>query len=251
MPKVIKTGREAAKAVADKLRVETTQEQVVNEREEKEIIDSLVRVEDSKSTLSVRNTMNIKGLEDVPTSMMPIPYYKLVQPSSTNIELADGSEAPAGSIYMNDTKTATQKLRFCLLRAKRQKQEFTDDDGNQGFVVKMGLLGMNLDLTTPFILSLSKSSFGSFGWLMKQLNDLDAQFAWSHAINATFERMESQVMVKGRMQTVKYYVAKFEVEKELMDKNMVELMNNAYVEFGGGLDREKDNETSNNKSEVS
>ena len=229
-------GKEAARAVADRLKSEVKKE-------------SSLAVERSSSQMEVRRNMSIRGLEEVPTSMMPIPYYKLVQPGSTNVELSDGLDAQPGTIYMNDTKTSAESLRFALLRAKRQVQRITNDEGNLEVLTRMGVLGMNLDTTTPFILGLSVSSFSAFGWLMKQLKDNKATNAWDYATVVSFEKVEKQKLVRGNMQTVKYYIAKFDVENEPLDSDMQELMENAYIEFGGGLDREQESDQNNNDSD--
>ncbi len=202
---------------------------------------SVVRVEGhAELARDVQKTMNVAGLEEVPMSMIPLPFYKLVQPGSTNIGTQEGEDAPAGSILMKDTGEAVSVLRIALLRAKRQSQQITDDYGATKVRVSMGLLGINLDGFSPFIMNVPISSFSAFGQLMKQIKDRKASRAWEYPITITSGKREETKTIGGRPQKVKYWVLSFQLEKEPMENETLELLDGAYKEFASSLDRQNE-----------
>lgn len=198
--------------------------------------NDVVKVDGSSEVAVVQKTMTIQGLEEVPTNIIPVPFYKLVQPGSTNISLTDGNDAPVGSIFMKDAGTATSNLQFALLRAKRLSREITNEQGEIVKTISMGVLGINLETFSPFILNVPVSSFSNFGVLMKQLKDKKVTRAWEYAITVSSQKVEKQKNTGKGMQTVKYYVLNFQVNEKLEEEALA-LVSDAYEEFAGVLDR--------------
>lgn len=196
---------------------------------------------ESSGTLApegVDKTMRVTGLEDVPTSMIPVPFYKLVQPGSTNVTLSDGkTDATPGTFYMGDSGKATDELKFLLLRAKRQKREFKGENGQLQQSVNMGVLGLNLDRMQPFILGVSVSSFSRFGRLMSQIKERKMENAWDYPIIATTEKREEVKQTPTGMQTVKYWVINFDLTDEKLSEEDLAQAKENYFEFASSLDR--------------
>lgn len=188
----------------------------------------------------IQKTVNIVGLEDVPASMIPLPFYKLVQPLSSKVTLASGEDAPNGTFFMGDSGQSAASIRFALLRAKRQVREFVDKDGNNVRKVSMGILGIKLEGFAPFVMSLAVTSFSGFGKLIKQLKDKKAKFAWEYPVVLTSVKVEAQKEIDGRMQTAKYWVANFQVEDQPLDEAGQAILRGAYEEYAASLDRQQD-----------
>lgn len=177
--------------------------------------------------------LGIQGLEDVPSSILPIPYLRLIQPSSQKTETSKGKEAVAGTFYFNDTKTEYESVTFALIKAKYGMQSF-ERDGEMKESVKLALLGMTLDTNKLFIITLSVMSFTSFGSLVAQMKEAKMKSTWEKAITVTSEKQEND---KG-----KYYVAKFELGDDLTQAQIHNLASK-HQEFGTVLDR-KDQQAS-------
>ncbi len=199
-----------------------------------------IKVDESKVVADTRGTVSIKGLEEVPSNIIPVPFYKLVQPGSTNVSLADGEDAAPGYIFMMDSGTSTSSLKFALLRAKRIPREFTNDRGELVNTVTMGVLGINVENFSPFILSVSVASFSNFGRLMKQFKDKKADCAWKYPITITSEKREEVKDTGQGTRTVKYYVLNFAVANKPFEEEELNLLSDAYEEFAGSLDRNQE-----------
>jgi len=171
--------------------------------------------------------MKIEGLEDIPMAMKPIPWVRLVQPTSKKIELSDNSDAPVGTFYFNDTKSTTPKLEFILLRAKKGTQDF-ERDGVITPTPKLAILGVTADKLKPFVLSLSVTSFGSFGVLLSQMEELGITKSREYILTLTADKQENE---KG-----KYYIARFNLARKVDEDKLAEL-DNLYYQYGTILDR--------------
>ena len=198
--------------------------------------ENTLKVEESSAIANVSG-VNIKGLEEVPSNIIPVPFYKLVQPGSTNVTLSDGKDAAPGSIYMRDSGEAVNSLKFALLRAKRVNREFTNDQGELVKTVSIGVLGINIANFSPFILNVPISSFSNFGRLMKQLKDKKANFAWQYPITIASEKVEMMKDTGRGNQMVKYFILNFAVESKPFNEEEIVLLSDAYKEFAGSLDR--------------
>ena len=201
-----------------------------------------LKVEESSAVANISSGVNIKGLEEVPANIIPVPFYKLVQPGSTNVTLKDGKDATPGSIFMRDSGESVNELRFALLRAKRINREFTNDQGELVKTVSIGVLGVNLLNFSPFILNVSIASFSNFGRLMKQLKDKKASFAWAYPVNVTSEKIEQMKDTGRGNQMVKYFILNFAVENKPFGEEEITLLGDAYKEFAGSLDRGQETE---------
>ncbi len=192
---------------------------------------------------SAPRMMAVAGLEDIPTSMIPVPIYKLVQPGSTNTAMADGKDAPIGTILMKDNSEAVETLKFLLIRAKRQTRTFVDDDGVEQQSPVIAVLGLNIDRDlSPFVLSLPVSSFSTFGQLMAQIKDAKATSAWEYPIKITSEKKEMEKNTTSGRKMVKFYVLNFALGKTATSEEDIKTAQLAYDEFAASLDRGQTNE---------
>lgn len=205
-------------------------------------MDKKITVESSKSVLapSSGSNMNVIGLEDIPSSLIPVPFYKLVQPGSTKTSMSDGKDAPVGTILMGDSGQAVESLRFLLLRAKRQHREFKGDDGQMQRSTSIGVLGINLDRLTPFMLSISVASFSNFGQLMAQIKENKLVHAWDQAISVTTEKVETEKDTSKGRQTVKFWIMKFGLENKELTETESSLAEMAFNQYGSSLDRNQE-----------
>lgn len=198
----------------------------------------IAKVESSSElATNAKKTMDVMGLEDVPTSMIPVPFYKLVQPGSTNVTMTDGQEAPAGTFLMGDLGESAQELKFLLLRAKRQHREFKDDNGVMQSSPSMGVLGLNISRMTPFILGVPVSSWSNFGQLMAQIKERKMEHAWDFPITATTEKQEVEKETTRGRQKVKYWTIKFSLAKEALSAEEMQAAQQAYQEYATSLDK--------------
>lgn len=184
-------------------------------------------VEAKKSELSVNRGIDIRGLEDVPPSVIPVPFVRLVQPTSQKVETKDGKEAQQGYFFFNDTKEAVESFNFALIRAKHGMVEY-ERDGVKTPTQKLAILGFDLINKKLFILSLSVMSFSNFGSLIAQMKQAKIEKAWSSEIIVKSEKTENE---KG-----KFYIAKFELGSDLSKVDLKEIEDN-YLSFGEVLDR--------------
>lgn len=200
--------------------------------------NSVVKVEGhAEMTLPQRGIEDIQGLQDVPASVIPIPFYKLVQPGSTNVSVGKDKDAAPGTIYLGNSGGAVASLEFYLLRAKRQVDDVEREDGQIDRVVRIAVLGLLKTEHDFFIMSVPVSSFSNFGRMVKQLRDKKVTRAWEFPITATTEKVETTKLIRGRPQPVKYWIFNFKVGEERIDKKTAEALEKAYLERGASLDR--------------
>lgn len=189
-------------------------------------MNDLINKEDTG--LQVLGGFGIEGLEDVPVSILPVPFLRLVQPSSKNIELVGGKEASTGSYFYNDTKEEVQDLRFVLLRAKIGKTSY-EIDGEVRESTKLNMLGFDLDRNKVFILTLSVMSISNFGKLVANMKQKEVGKTWEYEIKATSIKTENK---KG-----KFWIAEFELGGKVDAKTIKEMDTKAKV-FGVALNRD-------------
>jgi hypothetical protein len=176
--------------------------------------------------------IGIQGLENIPASVIPIPYVRLVQPSSTKTETNDGKEAMAGTYLFNDTQEAVETLEFAILKAKYGEVEYKRDE-ELIKSTRIAILGATLTDFRPFILTLSVMSFTNFGQLVSKLKVAGAKKVWEYKIIATSEKNENK---KG-----KYYTAKFELGKKL-DPEAIASLEEKYSTYASSFDRAGQND---------
>jgi hypothetical protein len=169
---------------------------------------------------------DIEGLEDVPVSILPVPFLRLVQPTSTKIETKDGSEAGVGNFFYNDTQEEVKLLNFALLKAKVGRVQFEGQDEPS---TKMNILGFDIDRCKVFILQLSVMSFSNFGKLIAQMKEKDITKSYTHTITMT---TSPETNKKG-----KYYVANFQLGNEVPAELFTEIEEKVKV-YGVALNRD-------------
>jgi hypothetical protein len=221
--------------------IDEAREMAENIRKDKGM-EVAVKVESSTAIAPVKPNLEIAGLEEVPVSMIPLPFYKLVQPGSTNTTMADGVDALPGKFLMGDSGKAVEQIRFALLRAKRMHRDFTNSEGEQVHSTSMGILGMNLENMTPFMLNVSVASFSNFGRMLSQMKDRGIKKAWAYPVTMTTEKREEVKETSKGVQKVKYWVINFLVEDALIEGIEAEALDQAYQEFAAALDRNIDEE---------
>lgn len=207
---------------------------------EEEVVESIAESEADQTGVTVRSGepgalstftgIPIEGLQDVSVSLLPVPFVKLVQPTSKNVDLADGkTEASQGTFYFTDLQVAVPELNFVLLRAKQEIVEFDDKDGKKIKVPKIALLCRTMETQKLFIISLSRTGFSPFGKLIAKLKEAKMPASWHVEVKATTERKENDMG--------KFYVPSFNIVRNMSQDEIDELAT-AYGEFGAALDRE-------------
>lgn len=201
--------------------------EIVNKTQETAIV---LKKESGVALESQFKGVAIEGLQDVPVSVIPVPFARVVQGQSKNIEMATGGEAPEGSFYFSDTQEAYDELEFVMLRAKHMIKDF-ERDGALVPTRVIQILGVRMDTNKLFILNLSLASFSNFGRLIARFNDMGVVSVWQHLIKATSEKKEND---KG-----KFWVQSFNIVRELNEKEL-QIMQDKYREFGAVLEKQED-----------
>lgn len=196
-----------------------------------EEIKDIPEIVEQEVTLATSTDLGIIGLEDIPVSMLPVPFVRLIQPSSRDTEIASGQEAVPGSYFFNDTKETTTDLKFALLKAKHGEMTFKRDE-QITTSLRVAILGVRLDNFKPFTMTLSVMSFNNFGAMVSQLKAKGVKASYEYAITATSEKQENK---KG-----KYYVAKFSLGDKL-DEETITKLQQLSIQYESSLDRKSDN----------
>lgn len=199
------------------------------------------KIEGSTETLNepAEITFGINGLKSIPRSIIPVPFYKLVQPTSTSVFLPDGSRAPHGAFLMGDVRKTTDKLEFLILRAKRQTREQRNEYNQVEKIVSLNVLGLNLDNNKPFILSVPITSFSAFGKIFEELEEKQAENAWDYSVSATTFEKDEEKIVNGKPKLVNYWVIELEILGQPTPE-LAELAQEYYDVFASKLDRNED-----------
>lgn len=202
------------------------------EKEMKESIDETLSKEHSLSVQKKKNMMNyptvgIAGMEDLPASMIALPYVKLVQKSSSKTILTDGKDATPGTYYFTDTQEAVKELNFVILRSKVVTREFVQNEEVRK-VTQLISLCIAGDLKKLFILVLPITSFTSWGKLIAKMKNLGIKSAWENIVVAKSEKREN---AKGQ-----FFVADLQLGEKL-NKERENEMAEKYGEYGGVLER--------------
>ena len=217
------TGLDKAKEMADKIRKES----------ENKFMDENLTEEHSLSTTTQSNLARpfmgvpIGGFQELPVSMLTLPYVVITQTLS-DVYLADGKTlAPKGEWYFTDTKQTTKEISFITLRAKVITVE-VEEGGEKKIKTKLRVLCVNTETSELFIFSLPVSSFNSWGSMMAQLKKMDVKNSFEYSIRAT---VKPAVNKKGQ----KYFVGDFVIADKLTKEDLLE-MREKLGEFGGALD---------------
>ena len=183
---------------------------------------------------------DIEGMQDLPASMIALPYVKLVQKSSSKTILTDGKDATPGLYYFTDTQTVVDTLNFIILRAKVVTRDYIRD-GESVKVTQLMSLSMSDDFKKLFILLLPITSFTSWGKLIAKFKEMGIESAWEYAVTAKSIKREN---TKGQ-----FFVADIQIGRKLIDKEQ-EAMADKYGEYGGVLERRDIMEEAENQEDV-
>lgn len=200
------------------------------------------RVEGSTDKLSENTkarTFSLKGLEDVPRSIIPIPFYKFVHPNTEKATLPNGERADNGSFLMPDIRQAVTELRIVILRAKRAVRVQKQENGQIEKVVSLQILGINLERQKPFILSVPVTSFGAFGKVFEELEERKAENAWDYPVYISSSEVDKPKETALGLRNVRYWVVDAQLEPTPLSEADKEIALEAYQDFAPKIDREE------------
>jgi hypothetical protein len=200
------------------------------------------RVEGSTEKITEKlpvRTFSLIGLEDVPRSIIPVPYYKFVHPQTEKAFLPDGTRAENGSFLMPDIREAVTELRIVVLRAKRATRVQQQEDGTIEKVVSLQILGINLERQRPFILSVPVTSFGAFGAIFEEMELKKFAAPWDYPVYITSSEVKKPKETSRGMENVTYWVVEASLEPKALDEKSKEIAAEMYQDFAAKLDREE------------
>ena len=195
---------------------------------------------ESLTDLQPDKPFNISGLEEIKRSIIPVPFYRLVQPTSEKVFLPDGKRAENGTFLKQDERKTTDELRFIILRAKRQVREQENEISGIEKVVSLNILGIDLDRARPFILSVPVTSFGAFGRVFADLELRNAKNAWDYPVYADTVEIVKDKNINGEVKQVRYWVIEAEIYGEKITGKQAEIAKGCYEDFAERLDRNID-----------
>ncbi len=197
----------------EKKEIDDSMKETENTAQVKE--DALANVEVNK--LSVPGSgFGIQGLEEADPATIPLPFVRLVQPSSKNVLLADGNEAPAGSYLFDDTSSAFEELEIVILKGKHGQKTFIDKKtGDETTKKVLAILGVLPDTEKVFLLQLSVMSYAPFGKYMAQLKEKKAEATFQYKVKLNSRYQENDYG--------KFYVANIEIGEELPEDQYVRM----------------------------
>ena len=206
------------------------------------------RVESSTENLiaeQTARTFNLAGLEDIARSIIPVPYYKFVQPSTEKAFLPDGTRAEDGSFLMPDVREAAKELMVVILRAKRATRM---QNGEK--VVSLKILGINLERMRPFILSVPVTSFSALGKVFEEMELAGAVSVWDYPIHLASEEVNRNVETDQGIRPVTYNIVKADLVPVRLDDKGRQIAKETYQDFAEKLDREEDDEEKDGLAEI-
>lgn len=184
--------------------------------------------------------LGIQGLEDYDASVLPVPFVRLVQAQSKDVEMANNKEAPAGTFYFNDTRESMETLEFVILKSKPVTVDF-ERDGQIKKTPLRKILGMTLSDKRVFILTISVASFLNFGRLISLMRLRGVHAVWERSVTAKAVKTEND---KG-----KFYVIEFSLGEPLKEEEKEE-MALAFEEWKLVLDRKGETEITHDEDQI-
>lgn len=172
----------------------------------------------------------IGGFQELPLSMLALPYVVIVQ-GLTDVYLTDGkTPAPKGQWYFNDVRTTQEEIHFISLRAKVVvKEVLNDKTGLMEKRQKLYALCANMEDMELFIMVLPVTSFTAWGRMMAQMKKNGVKDSFEYSL---LGKVVKAVNKRGH----KYFVGDFILEEKLSEETMKE-MKSKYGQYGGVLDR--------------
>lgn len=206
---------------------EALKKQVISEKPEDVTLP--VKLEHHAEVAVKRRGAGIVGLEDVPTDIIPLPFYKLVGPNSKKVTKADGKRAVPGSFF-TDLGEEVQTVRAAIIRAKRSVRQMKNmETGNMENKPVINILAVDTANMTPFLISVSKGSFSNFGRMMNWFVKNQVKHVFDYPVVFSGQFVET-----GEFP---YWAMEFSPEKTAFDKDDLETMVTVYNQYASVLDR--------------
>lgn len=184
---------------------------------------------DVDASLRTPSGLGVNGLEFVPTSAVSLPIVKLVQPTSQDVTLPDGSDAPMGQFLFTSLGVVRPELRMAIISAHVGDHTFTDDDGIAVTKTQVSIIGIDRVSNKMFLARFSATSLPAFGKLMSQIKSAGLENAWDREVIVTTEKRESK---RG-----KFWVAKFALGEEVSEDDAAQYVT-AWMEMANYFERE-------------
>lgn len=182
-------------------------------------------------------TFSLTGLEEVPRSIIPVPFYKFVHPQTEKATLPNGQRAENGSFLMPDVRQAVKELSIIILRAKRSVRVQQQEGGRIEQVVSLQILGINIERKKPFILSVPITSFSAFGKVFEELENRGAKNAWDYPVHISSSEVEKPKETAQGLRSVTYWVVEAVLDQNKLNEENSMIAEQAYIDFAPKLDR--------------
>lgn len=170
----------------------------------------------------------IGGFEELPVSIMALPYVVIVQ-AGTDVYLPDNkTPAPKGVFYFTDTQTTKEEILFTPLRALVRDKKVIQD-GKEQTRTKLYCLSLDLENFEPFIFVLPITSFTNWGKMVSQMKKMGSKNSYENAITATVGKATNK-------SNQKFFVSEFIIGDKLVGEDL-ETVKKKLVEYGGALDQ--------------
>lgn len=218
------SGRDGAKAVADSLRHGAKQP------------SEIVKVNHSSEVATPMAFGKVMGFEDLPGSIIRIPYYRMVHPNSRGTELEDGTRASAGQ-FITDMGEAVDNIRAAIIRTKTDKinQEVKE---NGVYVTKIKpiirILAVDTKTLTPFQLNITKGSFYNMGDLVMWFNKKGCRNSFEYPVIISGDYVESG--------DNPYWAVKFTGENQAFGEEELDIMKEVAMKYASVLDHDVEDE---------
>jgi len=165
--------------------------------------EEIVKSEENKP--AVVNATGIDGLIGFDMVDMPMPYVKLVHPTSGNVDLVDGKEATPGTFYFSQSKTAVESFDAVILFAKKDHITWKEEKGPE-MVYRVLAIDWSNRATEPFEMLITGASRWEWKSLLGLLKQGGIKSVRNNVVKISSERRESKKEGVG-----KYFAMKFEL----------------------------------------
>ena len=229
------TGKQKYKNAVKKLKKDSVAEKAEVEKSKKE--KELVRIERSKEVVVTSGGVSkVRGFEDLPASLIRIPYYRQVHPLSRGTELEDGTKAEAGS-FLTDMQEEKETLRVAIIRAKTDKiRQTVKENGREVIKIKsvVRILAFDTVRYLPFQINVTKGSFSNVGDMMLWFNRKGAKSSYEYPVIIGSEFIETV--------DNPYFAMKFTCEDKKFSEKELEMITDVAMQYAGVLDKEVEEE---------
>jgi len=218
------TGKERAKEVRDKIFGEA------KEQKQQGVTAPMApaRVEHhDEVAVAVSHSIGVSGFDELPTSIIPLGYYRLVQLNSKGVMLGDDTRAEAGSFY-TDIGEEVKSIRVAILRTKMGKHT-VKKNGQDVEEAIIKVLAIDTKTLTPFLMNITKGGFSAVGRLMMEFKKKGITSSYHFPVVIASEFVQTK--------DYEYYVPSFSIEPNKFDEEEMGIMAAAFVEYAGVLDK--------------